>query len=334
MYKGVEYSSKKELALAYNMNPSTLITRLNRGMTLDEAISVQVKEPVKNIEDIVYRGVKYKSLKTIGEKYGLDLSIFLRICERDREDKGLGYCISKAMESRGVFYNNKHYKSYMDLASDYNIDKHTLMSRLYLGWGIDEAIHREVRAIKGRKEYCIKGTVYQSKRVACTEFGFEYSLVNRTSAYLGVSWEKGFEFLIDFVNKLGGVRPTIVSYIPTLIYNNVWYKDDKSFCKECNVDYIKFREYKVNHISSDSLVAMRDYTSRTKKVYHYKGKKYNQRELVKLKGKGTTPENLLKDKNVRMKIERVEENHNFKPVGRCIYVKDRYMMELEQAKAK
>lgn len=332
IYKGVEYNSKKELALAYNINPSTLITRLNRGMSLDEAINLHVNEPVKTNEIIIYKGVRYTSLKVIGEKYGLDVSIFLRTCERDKADKGLDYCINKAMQNRGVFYGGKQYRSYMELASDYGIDKHTLMSRIYLGWGIDEAIHREVRSLKTSRCYSIKGGIYQSKRVACTELGFEYSLVTRTSSYIGVDWEKGFEFLIDFVNKLGGTRPNIISYIPTLVYNNTWYKDDKEFCKECNVDYIKFRDYKVSHPSTDSLVVMKDYTSRTRKVYHYKGKKYNQRDLVRLKGKGTTTENLLKDSNVKMTIELVEENHNFHPIGRCIYVKDKYNMALEKAK--
>lgn len=342
MYKGKQYNSKKELALAYGLKPQTFISRLSRGMSLDEALNTSTK-PVKNrvgdngrLNPITFHNRKFSTLAEIADNYGVDKSIFLKICQKCRETKGLDYCLDKAMKERGIFYKGKHYASYVELSADYGLTKDNLMQRLYLGWSLHDALITKVTKRATKNTYKIRGINYNSKSEACNTLGLDTSLVNRTCNYLGLSWGETAEFLLNFVEKLGGERPNVVSFIPVVVYNNKWYKDDKEFCRACNVDYIYFRDFKITHPSTNSLEAMKDFTARRVYVYNYRGKKYNKTDIQKIKGiaHGTKPEVILKDKEITRTYELVEKEHKFKPISHCVYVKDLYILELQKAKIK
>lgn len=336
-YKGVEYHSKKELAIAYGLKPQTFITRLNRGMELEEALTTptkQFKSYRGESSSIIFHNRQFKSLGEIADNYGVDKSIFLKICQRCRESEGLDYCLEVAMKKRGITYKGKHYSNYVELSADYGLLKDTLMQRLYLGWSLHDALTTEVRKRVMKKSYTIRGITYTSKSEACSSLGLDPCLVTRTCNYLGLSWGETAEFLLNFIEKLGGKRPNIVSFIPVVIYNGKWIRDNKEFCKECNVDYVAFRDFKYTCPSSNTLEAMKDYTSRKEYVYHYRGKTYNKGTIEKIKGvgHGTKAEVLLKDKEITRTCELKEKGHTFKPTDSCIYVKDRYISELNKAK--
>lgn len=238
------------------------------------------------------------------------------------------------MKERGITYKRKHYNNYVELSDDYGISKDNLMHRLYLGWSLEESLTRKVSKKQTKNSYKVRGITYSSKTEACIRLGLDTCLVHRTWKYLGSSWEESVEFLLSFIERLGGNRPDIVSFILVVIYNGIWCRDDKEFCKLCNVDYVCFKSFKLSNRLSSSYEVMKDYTSRGMYIYKYRGKEYNKTEIEKVKGigHGTKPEVILRDREITRKYVLIEREHKFNPTGYCLYVKDLYMTELQKAK--
>lgn len=122
-YNGVEYASMRDLANALNVKYSTLMSRLDRGSTLEEAIN--------KLKGYVYKGVTYPSLVALSKVSVVSLQCFgVRLRS--------GWDVTKAVETplnpgnrfvfRGVEYN-----SVQSFADAFGIKLETVNSRLRSG---------------------------------------------------------------------------------------------------------------------------------------------------------------------------------------------------------
>ncbi|MNV54205.1 hypothetical protein D3C71_1463820 [compost metagenome] len=162
-------------------------------------------------------------------------------------EEAMNYCLSY-----GVTYKGDYFKTLSDLCSAKGVLYLNVKARLTLGWSLEDAITRPLE--KGGGSVCkYKGIQYRSKAELCREYKISPSIVNGfLKLNKDVDWLNAFELLESFINTLPGNRPDIITRLPFIIYDNVWYSKLVDFLSSCGVNEMQYRhvkdKYKINDI--------------------------------------------------------------------------------------
>ena len=162
---GNKYSSKKEMAEAYNLSFTVFLARLNRGWTLKDALekplgyTYQIKKEknrklINDVPCVDFLGNEFLTIREMCAYYNISCELYnkrlwagwtqkeaLTIPKRKNRNKRLTSPNAKpCFDHKGILYN-----SYSEMANTYSINPGTLMKRLSEGWTIKDALERPIK---------------------------------------------------------------------------------------------------------------------------------------------------------------------------------------------
>ncbi len=82
-FLGKEFNSFEEMCVAYSINPKTVQARLDKGKTLEEALTTQVAFSTKKDNVVDHLGTHYKSEAQMCRAYHIPLMTYRRRLERN-----------------------------------------------------------------------------------------------------------------------------------------------------------------------------------------------------------------------------------------------------------
>lgn len=138
-YNNKEYNSIKELTDDLGLQYNLIKTRLARGKSIEEAITMGEGKDYQKIE---YNGKIYESRVALAKEFNIPVGT---LEARLRQGKTIETAIKLGHGKKGIYgkritYNGKEYDSISQLAKAVDINYYTLRSRLYLGKTVEEAI--------------------------------------------------------------------------------------------------------------------------------------------------------------------------------------------------
>jgi len=148
MYKAFEaqYSSLKELSESFNLPASTILSRLDQGLSLEEALSA----PRHSFTPVEVQGVQFPSIAAAARHFGVNPKL-----ARTRLSKqwGVEEAFNLVKRKKTITnHNNKgkpvcvkgvDYKSIKDAAMAYNFKARFISNRVNLGLTIEQALEIE-----------------------------------------------------------------------------------------------------------------------------------------------------------------------------------------------
>jgi len=160
---GKEYPSISDAAKAYNLSLVTVIKRMKRGWSIDEAFGIKPRG--RKGKTVVVDGKEYPSISDVARACGLPVSAV-------RGRLRVGWDINRALEievddrhgkEKTIVLEGKEYPSISDAARAYNLSLNTVKSRLRLGWSTEEAFGIKPRERKRKgKTVVVDGKEYPS----------------------------------------------------------------------------------------------------------------------------------------------------------------------------
>lgn len=148
-YKGRKFETLKEFAEAFNLKPTTVHNRWERGIRdpelLKKSVNQSVKENInkfnqKYAHSVTYHGHAFPTLKAMAHYYDVP---YFRLTSRIAK-YGIDYpkLLSKhsLRNDSQIIYQGKKYDSIAALARTFNLSPVTLHSRLENGYSISEAL--------------------------------------------------------------------------------------------------------------------------------------------------------------------------------------------------
>ena len=237
-FEGVTYKNLMDMCSKTGRNAQRVRMRLSKGMSLDEAMSIEKITPsAKVCRD--HLGNHYKSMAAMCGTYGISVKTF-------RFRIGAGWHLEKALTTPVIkgkpilAPNNKMYNSITDMCSDYGVDLTTYESRISKGMSMEEALTHKKEAI------IVFGNTYSSKAEVCREFnhtlnlycartnrlGFEPEVAlvappGKVVTYVGVYNKRkyysiqGQTKLVDMLNVVRLYRPDLEDKCIVLEYNEM-----------------------------------------------------------------------------------------------------------------
>ena len=169
VYKGVTYKNLKACAIAYGLSYTTLRSRLNSGLTMEEALT----KPLHGIVACDHKGRTYPTMRAMAEAYGLSYMTL-----RSRLNSGLTMEEALTMPLHGIVacdHKGRTYPSMSAMARAYGLSYITLRTRLYSGLTMEEALTKPLRASHGAHK-CIDhlGQEFSSIKAMCKHWNVLY----------------------------------------------------------------------------------------------------------------------------------------------------------------
>lgn len=214
-YNGKRYSSKYELYTSTGLSYGAVDGRLRKGFSLDDALNTTLES-----NKVIFDGVEYETRKELANKHGISRQLLdFRLKQGYSLEEALSSDfkrISKLKESerKGILYRGVRYPTKTDLAQSVGLPLNTLVSRVRLGYTLEQALDPDFstkyakkrgrptknrgqgveiksRDVKSRKiEF--DGVVYASRKELAEAYGIKpYNLKNRLER--GWTLEKALE---------------------------------------------------------------------------------------------------------------------------------------------
>lgn len=180
---GNYYKSLADMARAHNLAPVTLANRLNRGMTIEDALTTPVREHgmYASRECYDHLGNKYPSYKARANAYGKHANVV-------KERLAKGYTLEDALTiptdaSHLVKPVTDHlgntYPTCKEMCDHYHIKMSTFCSRRY-HMNLEEALTTPIKDKTDNNRRPCKdhlGNLYRSRREMCEHYGLTYDTV-------------------------------------------------------------------------------------------------------------------------------------------------------------
>ncbi|MGF2715645.1 hypothetical protein ACQUY5_25905, partial [Bacillus cereus] len=226
-YKGNPYKSIHALSEEVGIPYSTINSRLARGFTLEQAIELGSRE------DIIVFGNEFKTVKELTDFYGIEYHRYLL-----KLSQGLTHeNIVKHLLTKGVInFEGKPYKSLTDLSNQYDISSTLVQQRIVKGKSLKDAVTEPMKSSNKGKGYKFRGVDYLSLRDMTKTYGLQENFVRNYAKKMKISNVQVMEILLTFLSNYSGSRPDLVSSIPSVIYNDIWYSSFTDFFKEVGTD--------------------------------------------------------------------------------------------------
>lgn len=158
---GKVFHSKHAICVYYNIYSTTLMEKLNEGMSVDDIVN--------KANSFMLDGVYYKSKKDLCRKFGISYNALRGMVSRG---KTLEEAVHELAYGKFIAYG-KNYKSYTDICKDFCIPYMPFLKRLYRGKSIEQAIE-ELKDLKQGK-FIVNGKIYNSYTDICRAYNISYS---------------------------------------------------------------------------------------------------------------------------------------------------------------
>lgn len=145
--------------------------------------------------------------------------------------------------------------------------KPTVIQSVWNAWQQEQKLPEDPYSGRGlHVEFDGKG--YTSRLQLCHAFGITTHMIySLQQSYPHVSFLRLFEVTTAFLAKLEGKRPPLISHMPAVIYNDVWYDTIASFCKACQLPERSFMQFRTKFIDDanrlDPLCMMKKISQRS-----------------------------------------------------------------------
>lgn len=134
---GNEYKSIYDMCKAYHIRFNTFNGRLERGWSLEAALTREIGAKNKNTED--HKGKMYKNTHQMCKAYGISEGTFESRLKR-------GWSIEKALTTRSQRgqkvkdHNGNEFRNVGEMCDAYNISKSTFRYRIKHNWSLENAL--------------------------------------------------------------------------------------------------------------------------------------------------------------------------------------------------
>lgn len=325
-YKGKIYETIRLLADELNLDYRKLLYLLTRNdYNIEKVIAILEKEK----EKLVLWGVEYKNITQIANKYGLEHKYFYKKYKELKEENSLDSIVMMCMSDRSIDFDGKIYRNLADLASSNGILIGNLIHRLSTGWDLYSAVYTPIKKIAINNSIEYNGKMYSSKCELLREYGIDAALVNNTSRHNNLDWYTTFKIIEEFSSKYLYVKPSILTYIPYVIYRDTAYRSIKELAEDCNTSITQLKGYMKLH-KVDIFEALKLMSSEKIKRYAYNGEIYSTRELRDTLN--SSIDTLLKRGIIEEVMTRKFPDVVYSPTERDVLVRKLFDEELEKVK--
>lgn len=230
-------------------------------------------------------GKEYKSIREVADVFGVSLPQLYASTRKYNDLKsGLEFVMSK-----GLKHGGKEYSSIMELCEEHGVTYPNFISRLRIGWSMEQALNTSVVA-KKRTEYYFRGNYYENFSDLCRCYGIRKTLIDgfirfNQDKYDNISLMDCFEFVIGYCEYVGIDPSVCATKFPSVRYNGKFYYSYIEFGMSVGLS-ARDLNYLVNkNTDKDILEQVKHAKSMKKSIYKYKGKIHSTVELRKLTGK-------------------------------------------------
>jgi group I intron endonuclease len=261
-YKGVTYPSKRHLvrALNPNMNTETFRHRLERGMSIEDALSD--KKLKGNAAEVVVGGKTFRSICAAARYYGISSAT---MGNRIRAGWSSDDCASQEIRGGNITAFGITYKNKMELCERLGLNYELFCQRLWRSLTPEQAINNEKTKYEKGLEFTVDGKTFDTKKEAAEYYGMiPRMLIKRL--YLGWTPEEavglvkrgkirnpGREVKVEgrtFKSiRLAAEHYGISSYLATSRFNMGWEPEEVFGLKERS----KRRPHKGNRITVEGV---------------------------------------------------------------------------------
>ena len=174
---GKKYNSKADMCRAWKVNVCTFSDRIERGWSLEEALTGNKNTKNHNSKKITdCLGEEFDSIADMCKEYGITYSTF-------KSRKARGWTLKEILmgKENSIKPNSKEccdhlgncYPSASEMCRVYNISYEIYRSRKKLGWTVEEIINgkRQNSRIKEQRDHL--GNVYKSESSMCKKYGVD-----------------------------------------------------------------------------------------------------------------------------------------------------------------
>ncbi len=197
-FRGELYSSKTALAEAFGISVQRLITRINMGWSMEEALGVLKRQRSSGVGiEIRFRKTLYPSKSALAVAYGISPRLLdSRLRKGWSLEEALGVVERQSPTHQGspVTYRGTRYPSIVAFALAFGQSPGTVFARLYKSkWSLAEAIGDEnppVSTTKGRRRRTTVATKNGKKVFATFKEAAEWCGVDRRVAHarMKIGW--------------------------------------------------------------------------------------------------------------------------------------------------
>ena len=174
---GNEYSSFTEMCRLYEKNPEIVNHRLNKGWTLENALTVPIGEShEKYIKSVDHLGNEYRSFSKMCEAYDkCPNSVKGRLKRGWTLEEALTIPIGETNTGGATDHFGNKFKSFTKMCNAYKLDRRTVERRLQLGWELKEALTVPIGENSSIKCTDHLGNNYNSFTEMCKAYDKTYS---------------------------------------------------------------------------------------------------------------------------------------------------------------
>ena len=216
-----------EAAEYYNINYGVIYRRLENGWSIEDGVSIPVKEGVVG-KTITVGNNEFVSISEAARYYNLDNGkIYYRLKNGWTIDEAFELVKKEKATIKPIIVEGVSYKSITEACKHYNLDPKRIIYRLNNGWSVEEAFgFVEKEKIVEPITITVEGRTYNSIAEACKHYnlrsGKVYGRINR-----GWSIEEAFELVKRDNNRNN----------KEIIVNGIVFKSLAEACKHYNLNY-------------------------------------------------------------------------------------------------
>lgn len=189
-FKG-ETKTLKQWSEKYNINCVSLLSRISREWSFEDALTTPIGESEKNQENyhlITYKGIT-KTVTEWAQYYNMSVTtLFGRINEANWSiEKALTTLVGESAGNSNLITYNGKTKNLLEWSEEYNISHSTLITRINRGWPIEKALTTPIKELKKDRTY--NG---QTKNLLewAKEYNIDYNTLRNRINHLKWSLEK------------------------------------------------------------------------------------------------------------------------------------------------
>lgn len=150
---GNSYDSITSMCEAYRINPVTFSKRIQRGKTLEQALTEPVRSRVSlcqtnRVTDADGNG--FSSVSAMCKHYDIDYTTYVKRRESGMSKKD-ALTVPKRTHKSCVDHLGNQFKSVADMCRYYDIDYNLYQNRIRIGWSVKEALTLKLRNRQSNK---------------------------------------------------------------------------------------------------------------------------------------------------------------------------------------
>lgn len=238
-YNGVGYQSLRELCedLGLDLLRFSVMRSGNPHLTLEQIVERYLEAGGEHLtkQPVTVWGVRYESFAQLAKSKGIVESNLWHARTKGLSiEQAVMHCLSVGVEYGGV-----QYASLSHLCATVNVSYEMVVARIGRGYDLVRAVQQPKGAVSRSTSCVVLGVSYASIVEAAESHGYGATFVRRMQTkYKFNSIEETIVFLNRFFSRYGGERRAILTSIPYVIYNGIWFDTRIKFERACGIQGI------------------------------------------------------------------------------------------------